>query len=359
MARGRFISNSISGSKKFARLTAHDHRLMYMMLVPHADAEGRHDADPQILAGQVYTRLDFTPAQIEAGLRDMHDVGLIRLYAVGDEQYLEIVGFHEHNKVRRKDDGSPDREAPSAIPAPPPTTANTTPEALPTDSGVTPEEDQSNSALRVKGKGLSVKGEGEGSSLSFRDDAPDPAPVEAAPRRPGKIEPPPEDEPALTLADLIVVWNEERGQLRAVRDTDVALADANLVRLAERFVRRHRKRDRDFVLDLFRRGISAVRIDPHWLGSRAEKPTRTGPPYGIDSYLRHVETKADAAADLAATPPLSGAPPGPTRPFAVDDLLQHNVTGQVGMIDELLPGNKARMNTGDTWNLAEVYRCNN
>lgn len=355
MARGRFISNSISGSKKFARLTAHDHRLMYMMLVPHADAEGRHDADPQILAGQVYTRLDFTAAQIEAGLRDMHDVGLIRLYAVGEEQYLEIVGFHEHNKVRRKDDGSPDREAPSAIPAPPQTTVDTTPEALPTNSGVAPEEDESNSALRVKGKGLRVKGEER--TLSIRDDVPDPAPVEAAPRRASKTDPPPGE--TITLADLIGVWNEERGQLRAVRDTDVALADANLVRLAERFVRRHRKRDREYVLGLFRRGISAVRIDPHWLGSRAEKPTRTGPPYGIDSYLRHVETKADAAADLAATPPPSGAPPGPTRPFAVDDLLQHNVTGQVGMIDELLPGNKARMNTGDTWNLAEVYRCNN
>jgi len=196
--------------------------------------------------------------------------------------------------------------------------------------------------------------------LSFRDDAPDPAPVEAAPRRPGKIEPPPEDEPALTLADLIVVWNEERGQLRAVRNADVALADENLVRLTERFVRRHRKRrDRDGILELFRSGIAAVRIDPRWLGSRADKPTRTGPPYGIDSYLRHVESKAEAAADLAATPPPSGAPPGPARPFAVDDLLQHNVTGEVGMIDELLPGNKARMNTGDTWNLAEVYRCNN
>lgn len=189
MARGRFISNSISGSKKFARLTAHDHRLMYMMLVPHADAEGRHDADPQILAGQVYTRLDFTAAQIEAGLRDMHDVGLIRLYAVGEEQYLEIVGFHEHNKVRRKDDGSPDREAPSAIPAPPQTTVDTTPEALPTNSGVAPEEDESNSALRVKGKGLRVKGEER--TLSIRDDVPDPAPVEAEPRLSLEPEPPP------------------------------------------------------------------------------------------------------------------------------------------------------------------------
>lgn len=118
MARGRFISNSISSSKKFARLTSDRHRLAYLMLVPHVDAEGRHDADTRILAGQVYTLLDLTQADIEAALKDMHHVGLIHLYSVDGERYLEVVNFHAHNTVRRGKDGLPSHEAASTIPAP-------------------------------------------------------------------------------------------------------------------------------------------------------------------------------------------------------------------------------------------------
>lgn len=118
MARGRFISNSISTSKKFARLANDRHRLAYLMLVPHVDAEGRHDADLRILAGQVYTLLDLTHEQIQEAMTDLDRVGLIHLYAVEGEAYLEVVNFHEHNKVRRSSDGLPSHEAPSTIPAP-------------------------------------------------------------------------------------------------------------------------------------------------------------------------------------------------------------------------------------------------
>lgn len=149
MARGRFISNSISTSKKFARLQSNDHRLAYLMLVPHVDAEGRHDADTRILAGQVYTLLDLTHDQIEAALQDMHRVGLIRLYQVDGETYLEVTNFHEHNKVRRRDDGTPSHEAPSIIPPPPAGTqsdsahmAGATTEELRSDSVAATAEDK-------------------------------------------------------------------------------------------------------------------------------------------------------------------------------------------------------------------------
>ena len=116
MARGRFISGTISTSRKFERLASNDHRLMYLMLVPHVDAEGRHAADTRILSGQVYTLLDFTRDGIRAALEDMHRVGLIILYTVNGEPFLEIVDFHAHNKVRRGPDGAPSHEAPSRIP---------------------------------------------------------------------------------------------------------------------------------------------------------------------------------------------------------------------------------------------------
>lgn len=387
MARGRFISATLGGSRKFARLASDTHRMIYMLLIPSADAYGRVDVDPVTLSGHVLTRLGIAPDVVNEALADMHHVGLLHLYEVGEDHYAEIVGFHEHNDIDLS------REAQAIIPdargvvppeKPPRGTkrADADPRVWSGDylaagaaevSTVPPLSDaalavgsqvphavnqrQSNpSAIRVEGE-VEVEVEVEERTMSTRPPAePTPTPpVEGKPRRPSKTDPPPDE--TITLADLIGVWNEERGQLRAVRDADVALADANLVRLAERFVHRHRKRGRDFVLDLFRRGIAAVRIDPHWLGSRADKPTRTGPPYGIDSYLRHVETKADAAADLAAGPPR--ASPTRVRPVEDGDILQHDRTNDVATVMEVLPGQLVRMSNGETWNPEECTRCNN
>ena len=114
--RGRMISATLGASRKFSRLTSNDHRLMYVLLIPHADAEGRLDADPRILSGKAFTLLDFTIPEIEAGLVDMDRVELINLYQVHGERYLEIVGFHEHQVIRRKKDGRPMYEADSRIP---------------------------------------------------------------------------------------------------------------------------------------------------------------------------------------------------------------------------------------------------
>ena len=152
MARGRFISNSISTSKKFARLATNDHRLMYLMLLPHADAEGRHDADVRILTGQVYTLLDLPHDAVEAALEDMNNVGLIRLYYVAGERYLEITNFHEHNKVRRRDDGTPSHEAPSTIPAPSDSNDNpvTTTEPLRSGDGAATAEDKVQVQVQVE-----------------------------------------------------------------------------------------------------------------------------------------------------------------------------------------------------------------
>jgi hypothetical protein len=116
MARGRFISASISRSKKFSRLQSRDHKLMYLMLVPHCDCEGRHDADLRVLAGTVYTLEGFTFDEIEAGMLDLHRVNLVVLYEAGGEPYLEVVDFREHNRIRRDRDGNPTHEASSSIP---------------------------------------------------------------------------------------------------------------------------------------------------------------------------------------------------------------------------------------------------
>jgi hypothetical protein len=112
MASGRFLSKEISESRKFARLENDSHRLIYLMILPHVDSEGRYSADPLVLSGKVLTMLRKSEEEIARALRNLHEVGLIRLYQVGGESYLEITKFHQHNKVRK------DREGDSKIPPP-------------------------------------------------------------------------------------------------------------------------------------------------------------------------------------------------------------------------------------------------
>ena len=119
MASRRMISNSLGDSEKFSRLKSDTHRLAYVLLVTWADAEGRFLADSVSLRGKLYTRLPWEAGTVEAALLDMHDVELVRLYAAGKHRYGVIVGFHEHNTIRRNPDGTPKEEAPSRYPAPP------------------------------------------------------------------------------------------------------------------------------------------------------------------------------------------------------------------------------------------------
>lgn len=117
--RGRILSASLATSRKFSRLQTNDHRLMYVMLIPHVDCEGRHDAEPAVLAGKCFTTLGYGPDDIEVALGDMCNHGLISLYEAHGDMFLEIVDFHVHQNIRRKKDGNPQFEAPSRIPPPP------------------------------------------------------------------------------------------------------------------------------------------------------------------------------------------------------------------------------------------------
>jgi hypothetical protein len=145
MARGRFISKSISESEQFAELPDHETRLMFLMMIPHADREGRVKADPRYLAGQVFTYLGFTPEQIIAALEALHEAELVRLYSVEGRAYLHFPKFETHQVGLRKD-----KEAESKIP--PPTkqdTSGTALSVLRTNAGLTPDQGRSNDGARL------------------------------------------------------------------------------------------------------------------------------------------------------------------------------------------------------------------
>lgn len=112
MAEGRMIKKRISLSHKFAKLKSNNARLLYLMIYPHLDIEGRIEANPKLIKGQVVPLLPFSLPKINEYLRDMHSVGLIKLYDVNGQSYLEVTKFKVFQQLRS------DKEAKSQCPDP-------------------------------------------------------------------------------------------------------------------------------------------------------------------------------------------------------------------------------------------------
>ena len=114
MAQGRMLKKRISKSRKFAALKSHNARLLYLMIYPHLDIEGRIEADPRLLKADVAPLLNFSERKITEYLEDMHRVGLIILYTKEDngDLCLECTKFKDFQVLREN------KEAPSNIPAP-------------------------------------------------------------------------------------------------------------------------------------------------------------------------------------------------------------------------------------------------
>jgi hypothetical protein len=140
MAKGRFLSKSVSTSKKLASLKSDSTRLLWTWILPHLDREGRFHADFGIIKGHAVPRLkNHTEKTIEADLRELASVGLVLLYEVGGDRYLQFTQFDENQPGMRKD-----REAESQCP-PPPDLIRSSPGVLPEFRG-----EESKQALILK-----------------------------------------------------------------------------------------------------------------------------------------------------------------------------------------------------------------
>ena len=141
MPEWRKLYRDISDSKKLSRLTSDSPALLWTWMLPYTDCEGRILADANYIKGKVVSRLqDWDIVKVRQCLTDLDFVGLIQLYEVEGEIFaqFEQPQFDEHQKISKKEDGSPKKEAPCKIPAPPPRDSRPTPELLPTNSEVTP-----------------------------------------------------------------------------------------------------------------------------------------------------------------------------------------------------------------------------
>lgn len=157
MARGRFVSKSLWGSKKFAEVPERAANL-YQCMVHNHNALGRLEADNEALltiASRYGQRRGWTEESVQADREHLERVGLIRTWGDGGENvYAQIVNWKDHNKIRA------DREAPNAIPDPPDDNSGVTPDLLRSnsgftqeDSGVTPAEVQGQVQEQVQGEG--------------------------------------------------------------------------------------------------------------------------------------------------------------------------------------------------------------
>jgi len=105
------INKRIAKSDKLAALAKDRHRLMYFMIYPHLDRDGRYSADRRDIQEDCCPRLGYKLHEISESLQALNDVGLISLYSINEKQYLEASRFDDFQVGLHKE-----REAPSEIP---------------------------------------------------------------------------------------------------------------------------------------------------------------------------------------------------------------------------------------------------
>jgi hypothetical protein len=87
-------------------------RLLFIGIFSQADDDGRLKASPRFLKASIFP---YDNDKTGEGIRELRDqcagLGLIRLYANGKEEYLDIPGWSEHQQIRK------DRYNPSTLPS--------------------------------------------------------------------------------------------------------------------------------------------------------------------------------------------------------------------------------------------------
>jgi hypothetical protein len=112
MARGRFVSKTISLDEKVNALSDDTARLLFTWLITHLDCEGRMYGDAQTVKSIIFPRRSISIKKIEKYLKELEISGLIFRYSVNGNQYLCQRNFEKHQPGLRKD-----KETPSQIPS--------------------------------------------------------------------------------------------------------------------------------------------------------------------------------------------------------------------------------------------------
>lgn len=97
----RTLRERLRYSKKVAALTDFEFRL-YILLFTLASDYGRYDADPQFVTSNALPYSKITASKVAAALQSMRDKGLITLYEVDGNQFLEIAQWDARVRSHEK-----------------------------------------------------------------------------------------------------------------------------------------------------------------------------------------------------------------------------------------------------------------
>ena len=108
----RIIKESIRTSKSVNALPDFEFRL-WTYLITYVDDYGRGSADPELLKGLVFPRRrGLTEQQISKGVHNLATAGMITLYEVDGESFLQFPNWDKHQAIRAKQSKFP---APDSI----------------------------------------------------------------------------------------------------------------------------------------------------------------------------------------------------------------------------------------------------
>lgn len=110
MARGRMIDKRIAKSKKLAALKHDRSRVVYFMMLPHLDVEGKFTGDPEEIKEDCCPKLRYSFMKIAESIIELADEELLKLYEVDNRPYIKYFKFDDFQQGIRKDKEAPPRE---------------------------------------------------------------------------------------------------------------------------------------------------------------------------------------------------------------------------------------------------------
>ncbi|MGH9764726.1 MAG: hypothetical protein ACREDR_26250 [Blastocatellia bacterium] len=102
MARGRLISGSLGSSRRFRKLTQLDSKLgefcqaLFPLIVASSDDFGRLEGDAETIQLKVFPASPRKERDFGRALQLMAEAGLIQLYDVAGDRFLQIIKFEQH-----------------------------------------------------------------------------------------------------------------------------------------------------------------------------------------------------------------------------------------------------------------------
>jgi hypothetical protein len=99
MATRRMLSRRISLSTKFNKLSRCS-QLLYLMQIPYLDDYGCYTADPEDIKAEVLPRNNVSVKEIEESLKEMNEIGIIKLYSSEEKVYQFYTLFNKFQSFR-------------------------------------------------------------------------------------------------------------------------------------------------------------------------------------------------------------------------------------------------------------------